>query len=763
MRRHPLEGRPGVPAVPLPQRLALDELARRAGQAVVAVDGVVVEAEVVEQVLAAQDEPAESPGAAQLHALVDGALGVDRAQRIAVGVVERQQFVADLAAVDRQVQVEIAACPAQAGLQGIGALLVVAGHHLAAGQLAEGRRLEALAEVGEQLHVRAQVVTQADAADAPDVGGIERLVATAHQAVVDLALLVQPGGPADQRPALGQRHLQLGEGVQIARGLVQFVDPASLVAADVEVARVPVAPVAGLDAAGPAPAVAARPLVAQAQAVVLAVDIQHLEDRVEQRLLAVVAGQFQAMAVAQLQGADIADPVEGEVAPLVASEAARRSLLRVAAHLRLGQAAGQLRVGFHMGQVEAGSQVLVDLPAEVGEVALVVLAGVVAEAVLGIVVDAQVGVPGAEVLGHRAEQPLVVEAASLHAQVDRRGRLPGRRDEVDRPAEVGRAVAPGVGAAQHLDVVGGQRFDGLEVEAAVGQVDRRAVLHQQQAAAVEGALQAGAADRQARLLGAEARLDEHPGGQAQGVLQGAAAPALVGFGVDNAGAAGYLRELDALFRQRGRGWVARLALTYDDGLQLDLFGLGRGGQRDGNGEQTHDGKVAHDDLLILFFIPWACMTLFPASGRRIGRTPALPNRDKAVEAGQRLFRGTAEGAATRRGSAQGWSAREAAASARGDQGPRGLAGGQVWRGGVRSCWLAGRNQRRCCGRSHSRRANSAGSATRMKEAQQPQPNTLSESPGARSLKPLSSAGAGCPCSEQKVPPMPLSCRPAICP
>ena len=54
-------------------------------------------------------------------------------------------------------------------------------------------------------------------------------------------------------------------------------------------------------------------------------------------------------------------------------------------------------------------------------------------------------------------------------------------------------------------MVGGQWLDGLEVEAAIGKVDRRAILHQQQAASMEGALQAGATNGQARFLGAEAR------------------------------------------------------------------------------------------------------------------------------------------------------------------------------------------------------------------------------------------------------------------
>ncbi|MCY1407656.1 hypothetical protein D9M71_229630 [compost metagenome] len=250
-----------------------------------------------------------------------------------------------------------------------------------------------------------------------------------------------------------------------------------------------------------------------------------------------------------------------------------------------------------MGQVQAAGEVLVDLAAEVGEVALVLLPRVVAEAVLAVVVGAEVAVEAAEVLGHRGVLAVVVEAAGFQAQVHRRCGLAGGADEVDRPAEVGRAVAPGVGAAQHFDVVHRQRFDGLEVEAAVGQVDRRAVLHQQQAAAVEGALQAGAADRQARFLGAEARLDEHAGGEAEGVLQGAGAAGLVGLGVDQRGAAGDVAELGLLLLDGRRGGV-ELVLADDGGVfHFQVVGLGQGGEADVQGEHAQCGNSAHGAFL----------------------------------------------------------------------------------------------------------------------------------------------------------------------
>ncbi|MNF71746.1 hypothetical protein D3C84_537030 [compost metagenome] len=377
---------------------------------------------------------------------------------------------------------------------------------------------------------------------------------------------------------------------------MQFIDLATLLAADVDVARIPVAPVAGFHAAGPAPALLVRPFVRQTQSVVFAIDIQHLEDGVEQRLGAVEAGQFQAVAAVQLQDAEVAQAVEVEVALLVAGDIARRRLLGVLAHLRLGQVAGQVGVGFHMGEVEARGDPLVDAPAEVGEVALVVLPRVVAVAVLGVVVEADESIPVAEVLGEGAVQALVVEAAGFGAQGGRWRGLPAGGDEVDGTAQVGRAIAPGVGAAQDFDVVGGQGLDGLEVEAAVGQVDRCAVLHQQQATTVEGALQAGAADRQTRLLGAEARLDEDAGGQPEGILQGAAAATLVGFGIHHPGTAGDMGEVGLLLGQ-GRGGGVLAVLPFHQGpVQFHMLGMGKVGEAHGQGEQAQHGDVVHGAL-----------------------------------------------------------------------------------------------------------------------------------------------------------------------
>ena len=233
----------------------------------------------------------------------------------------------------------------------------------------------------------------------------------------------------------------------------------------------------------------------QAYADIFTVDFQHLEYRVPQRFLAVEARQLQAVPAVQLQGGDIADAVEGEVALVIAGHRAQRGLLGVTPQLRLGQAAGDFRIGFHVADIEAGRQSLVDPPADIGEVALVLLARVIAKTVLGIVGEAQVGIPVAKVFSHRPEDALVIETARFGAQLHRGRGLAGGRDEVDRTTQVGSTIAPGVGPAHDLDMVQGNRLDGLKVTTAIRQVEWRAVLHQQDAALVEGALQARATDR----------------------------------------------------------------------------------------------------------------------------------------------------------------------------------------------------------------------------------------------------------------------------
>ena len=108
----------------------------------------------------------------------------------------------------------------------------------------------------------------------------------------------------------------------------------------------------------------------------------------------------------------------------------------------------------------------------------------------------------------------------------------------------------GVAAADNLDVLGGEGFDGLHVEAAVGQIQRHAVLQQFQAAAVEGPLKSGAADGDAGLIGTKARLSEDAGGVVEHVLQGGGTASLEFLGGDDGGTA---RDLADAFLGGGDG------------------------------------------------------------------------------------------------------------------------------------------------------------------------------------------------------------------
>src|SRR5690606_9263438 len=100
-------------------------------------------------------------------------------------------------------------------------------------------------------------------------------------------------------------------------------------------------------------------------------------------------------------------------------------------------------------------------------------------------------------------------------------------------AEGRRAEGEGVGAAPDADVRGGERFDGLHVEAAVGEVERNAVLEDADAATVEGALEAGAADGEAGFVGAEAGLRDDAGGEREGVVERGGAAAEETFRIHN--------------------------------------------------------------------------------------------------------------------------------------------------------------------------------------------------------------------------------------
>ncbi|MNL25666.1 hypothetical protein D3C87_1471540 [compost metagenome] len=213
---YPFECWAGVPTLQLPQGLALDELLRYPGQSVIAVDLVIVEAEIVQQVLATQNELVKGQCSPQLDTLVNRMVGIHRSQRLAIAVVECEQFIADLAAVHREVQVEVVSRPAHAGFQGIGLLFIIFSHDLPSGEFGERWWLNTLAQVGEELDAFRQVMAHANAAHAALVCRVERFIlrqaegrnkSVALEAIVDIALLMQPCYATDQRPLLRDRDL----------------------------------------------------------------------------------------------------------------------------------------------------------------------------------------------------------------------------------------------------------------------------------------------------------------------------------------------------------------------------------------------------------------------------------------------------------------------------------------------------------------------------------------------------------------------------
>ena len=73
----------------------------------------------------------------------------------------------------------------------------------------------------------------------------------------------------------------------------------------------------------------------------------------------------------------------------------------------------------------------------------------------------------------------------------------------------------------------GLRIDGLHFKAAIGEIQRHAILHEPDAAPLEGALDAGAADGEAGFIRTEARLHEHTRSEIQRILQRDGPPAQV--------------------------------------------------------------------------------------------------------------------------------------------------------------------------------------------------------------------------------------------
>ena len=244
-----------------------------------------------------------------------------------------------------------------------------------------------------------------------------------------------------------------------------------------------------------------------------------------------------------------------------------------------------------------------------------------AEAILRIVRDGDVVIRRADDLAAAHLSAGIAVGAVFGTGLREVRRVASGGNVVDRTAERGAAVAQGVRAAEDFEILDGERFDGLHVEAAVGEVQRDAIEHQLEAAPVERALNAGATDGEAGFIGAEARLHEDAGDVFEGVLHGGDAARLELRRRDDARAA---RDgLDLLQRLRGsrhgaRGGAGVFLLTgHDDLGQLHSAGrFVRGGlcrqcqraseERQRRGQQASGGGGTMFRGLFHMFSDWNC-------------------------------------------------------------------------------------------------------------------------------------------------------------
>ncbi len=199
-----------------------------------------------------------------------------------------------------------------------------------------------------------------------------------------------------------------------------------------------------------------------------------------------------------------------------------------------------MALGVDARQKETAAHTATEVVAQIGECPLRVLASVVAVAILVELAggDKAVELAVDKSIAHR--RAFVTKASSLDPGLQSGCIAATEADKVDRAAQRGGAVGRGVGAPVDLGVTRRQGFDRLHVDTAVRQVERNTVLQQEQATAMKRALQPGAAYRDARLFGTEARLREHAGAGLQHVGQGRCTAIAVAFGVDYISAARHL-------------------------------------------------------------------------------------------------------------------------------------------------------------------------------------------------------------------------------
>jgi len=292
-----------------------------------------------------------------------------------VVVVEGEEFVVERGVVDGEIPAERAVGAAGAEFEGGGGL--GAARRGEGEGFAEGRRFVAGGEVGVELE-SGGVVAEAEFGHEAVVG--EGVVGRGAEGLVALASVGGGAGAEDEREAGREGELVFDVGLEVGGGLGGGGDERGAVAGGVgvvgglgfaavqEEAGVEAVGFGGVDGGG-----AEKDVVGEL--------VDDLGDGVIEVLVGPGGAEIPG-GVAGAHGGFAGEAEEVEVAFLVEGEVGGIGLGGVGAELGFCEAAGEFGVGANGGEEEAGFGGGGVAEAEVGEEAVVLLAGVVAEAVL---------------------------------------------------------------------------------------------------------------------------------------------------------------------------------------------------------------------------------------------------------------------------------------------------------------------------------------------------------------------------------------------
>lgn len=328
--------------------------------------------------------------------------------------------------------------------------------------------------------------------------------------------------------------------------------------------------------------------------------VDHLKDGVVEVLAGPRGDESQRRVGTRDEGRFVGDAQEFVVAVLIKRDVAGGGLARIGLQLGFGEVARQFGIGLHGGHVEPCLDRVGQTPAGVGEYALVLLPGVVAEAVLLLLRERPVSVGPAENGASGDGRAQVIPRADFQAGETARRGASGARNIVDRTTERGRPVGQRVAAPPDIDVGGRRGLQRLHIKAAVGEIDGHAVLQHADAAPVKSALQARAANRQSRLVRTETRLGHDARRQEKRIGQRRGATSEIAGGIDRFDAARRAGKIGARGIDR---WNSQRLLVGGDlyGIEDDRsFGPRTGGnQRESRvkAKRLHDECAHNGDAL----------------------------------------------------------------------------------------------------------------------------------------------------------------------